>query len=729
MNFFKNRPLATVLFFFNMIAFSAVSFSFSVKIRISLILFALSAVTVISAVAEKLKYGRKISALYPSVMLAVSLSLTLSAININAATDKICGSNKTVTATVHTVLYEYGNIQGLGIKTETINGKKTDVNLLLENESGYFLEIGDKIGFGSDIVPLGDSDADFDEKSYYMPKGYKARTTVTDGIEVFSKGNKDFYISISDLRTDLSDRICDDIDGESGKLMCAISLGERHLLSKNTVLNFRICGISHILALSGMHLSVLSMFLSFLLNRTKLKKKRKIFFTLSFILLYTVITGASSSVVRSAIMATITSLAFLIGRRYDSLTALMISVAVILTINPASACDIGLMLSYSATFGIIFTLSFYKPASRNKIRSYLFMSLVMWLGASVFTIPITSFSFGTFSVISPITNLIFAPVLQLYLILSVFTLIFGAPGFIGTVFTLSGNLILKFINTFASLDFAYVSVGYPSVKIIIAVSSAVLTVLLFTKISVRRYIACLATCAVILGANGALIKADNMKNNYLSYVSYGRNDYIYLKSNSKSLIIDLSSGGYSNLTSAVSEFEENNIAQIDTYFTIGITARKLDSIEKLSGRIRIRNLIIYLPNGTAEREKYSRLTEICEKNGIKPDIGTDGTFTFGDYTVGCISTDNETFVIMKSKNSTIAYISSDSADAKTLDAVLQKSNILILGASKADSTTAKLAFSQSLESVYVSSYYTQLYSVNGISDFSIRKPTETIKIK
>lgn len=139
-----------------------------------------------------------------------------------------------------------------------------------------------------------------------------------------------------------------DINGETGEFLTAIVLGDTSRLPDDTRQAFSTAGISHILALSGLHIGVIMAMALALLSPFRLIGLRKLQWVGAIILLwiYAVVTGLSPSILRAVIMATVLAIGFIIERRYIALNALMLAAILILLIHPIELYAPGFQLSF-----------------------------------------------------------------------------------------------------------------------------------------------------------------------------------------------------------------------------------------------------------------------------------------------------------------------------------------------------------------------------------------------
>ena len=245
---------------------------------------------------------------------------------------------------------------------------------------------------------------------------------------------------------DLRNRISQLYDEESAPFLLAILTGDRSQLRKDIHFSamLRSSGVSHCVAISGMHLSFLVMFLYILLGRGRLSALICIPATFAFM----AITGFSASVVRAGVMQIAVCGAALFRKEYDSLSAMGLALILLILFNPYCIRNVGLILSFSSTLGILlFCQSIWKampdPPDRWGRRNVLARlwrgakaSLAVSFSSSVFTIPLNALFFGQISILAPLTNL-----LVLWAVSLCFC--FGLLGVLASMIHLSAGLLFR----------------------------------------------------------------------------------------------------------------------------------------------------------------------------------------------------------------------------------------------------------------------------------------------
>ncbi len=214
---------------------------------------------------------------------------------------------------------------------------------------------------------------------------------------------------------------------ESG-LLNAMLLGYRQELSPEVIENFSKTGVSHLIAISGLHIAIIAGILFFFLMFLGISRQKSFWPGILILFLYILMIGFRASAVRAFLMGAILFYALKIGRLKNSLNALILSAVILLIINPKLLLfDIGFQLSFLAVFGILYFYQFFNTKwlkfipDNFKIRSIISMTL----SAQILTLPLVFYYFGVISFISPITNLLILPVLPIAMIFGIILILLG----------------------------------------------------------------------------------------------------------------------------------------------------------------------------------------------------------------------------------------------------------------------------------------------------------------
>jgi competence protein ComEC len=209
----------------------------------------------------------------------------------------------------------------------------------------------------------------------------------------------------------VKDRIASLYSGDSAALLTGILTGDRSSFTDALTGDLFSTGMTHVAAVSGMHVSILAGFIVLVAR----SRRRSFFISLPMIFLYVAITGFTPSAVRAGIMITIFTVAPLLGREYHSLRALVTAFLILCVLNPYAVFEPAMQLSFSATLGLILfagkwqralEIRFSKPPVPKRAARFIASSLSASCAALVFSMPFAAYWFGGASLLAPLSNLL-----------------------------------------------------------------------------------------------------------------------------------------------------------------------------------------------------------------------------------------------------------------------------------------------------------------------------------
>lgn len=236
------------------------------------------------------------------------------------------------------------------------------------------------------------------------------------------------------------------------QFVAGLLLGVRSEIPREVTEDFRKSGVTHIIALSGFNIVIIIAFIQIIFSF--LPRKFSDVAAIIFIALFTLLVGASASVIRAAIMGSLGVFARLVGRKTAGLRTLFITGYGMAMLDPFIVLwDIGFQLSFTATAGILLFArrwqEFFKkwPALFGAKDT-----LIVTIAAQVFTVPLIIFYFRSISIISPIANIFVLPFIPFIMLGGFLSLFFGSLVAVPT--SILCTIILSMIHFFASLPFA-----------------------------------------------------------------------------------------------------------------------------------------------------------------------------------------------------------------------------------------------------------------------------------
>lgn len=279
--------------------------------------------------------------------------------------------------------------------------------------------------------------SDFNYRKYLSDKGifHQAFVSHNQWVKIDSMcGNPIIAFSLG-VRNSMVDLLRNHIgDNDEYAVVSAMMTGYRADLSADMLSAYSKAGVIHIMSVSGLHVGVIYLMISFILGLIGWLKKRpwiKVIFVLSLIWFYAIITGLSASVLRSAIMISFIVAGEALRRKINPFNSLAAAAFFLLLIQPNSIGEAGFQLSFTAVAGIFM---FYRPLYnvayfKRKIFDKTWQLVCVSLAAQIATLPLILYHFGQFPVYFLLANLIIVPLSGFILYAAMALLLLsGVPG-------------------------------------------------------------------------------------------------------------------------------------------------------------------------------------------------------------------------------------------------------------------------------------------------------------
>ncbi|OGH48253.1 MAG: hypothetical protein A3A51_04525 [Candidatus Levybacteria bacterium RIFCSPLOWO2_01_FULL_39_10] len=228
------------------------------------------------------------------------------------------------------------------------------------------------------------------------------------------------------------------LDPSSASLMLGITFGIKQEMPEEFYLNLQKTGLMHVVAASGMNITMLGGFLIAFFSLI-LRRQTALILSIIGILFYTVLAGFEASIVRAAVMGIIAFSAGILGRQSIAFLSLFFAGFVMLMVHPSLIFDIGFQLSFMATAGLIFIRPIFYLSSKLKHiikRSVVGEDLTTTLAAQIATLPILLINFGNYSFWSVPINAIVLWSVPILMVIG------GISAIIGLLFENAGRLAL-----------------------------------------------------------------------------------------------------------------------------------------------------------------------------------------------------------------------------------------------------------------------------------------------
>ena len=254
-------------------------------------------------------------------------------------------------------------------------------------------------------------------------------------------------------------------EGSDRALLAGVLCGYGTDLSSDGLRDaFSRTGVSHLVAVSGSHLAVVSACLEAVLRRARAPRRLTLVLTVAILVAFVLFTGASASATRSACMVASGSVALWFGRRRHALSSLALAAGVMLCLNPGLIFDLGFQLSAASVLGIHLFLGYAVFALRALgLPRGVSESLGLTLVAQAATLPITIHVFKQLSLIAPLANILLVPCVSMILALGIVYMVLSPLGPVAAVLyallspLARGTVFL--VRACAAIPFACLSVG------------------------------------------------------------------------------------------------------------------------------------------------------------------------------------------------------------------------------------------------------------------------------
>ena len=457
----------------------------------------------------------------------------------------------------------------------------------------------------------------FNEYLYYKSQNISYKVNADD-ISLVDGGYSSFHSVLNNIKEELVGVYSRILPKKEAGTLMAMVLGEKYLLEDEIQTLYQENGISHILAISGLHVSMVGAALYFILRKLRLGLIASTTLSLVLVYSYGILTNFSVSTNRAVVMYSILLLAKPIGKTFDILSALSLSAFLILLQNPMELFQAGFLLSFGAVLGIAVILP-----SLNKLyeaKSALLKGIYVSVSAQILTLPFILYYFFQIPLYSVLNNLIILPLKSLLMMTALLAGLVGIVSISLGIFIAGGaNYILLFYEMVCRLGS-----NVPGNLITVGRPDTIRTLVYFTIISifiisVRRYgkkrSIILAVAALVV-----LIIPNPKEGLTVTMLDLGQGEALFMESDSgTSYLVD---GGSSDVNRVgryrITPFLLSRGTDTIDYAIVTHTDEDHVSglFELIEGeQISIKHLI--LPNTAVRNEAYIELEALAKDKDIK----------------------------------------------------------------------------------------------------------------
>ncbi|MBO6622336.1 MAG: DNA internalization-related competence protein ComEC/Rec2 [Balneola sp.] len=492
----------------------------------------------------------------------------------------------------------------LAVTSTKLSGFTSDMKfksrILWDNELP--VELGDQIEISGIVIPVSEprNPTQFNYKAFLESRNIHTQIRADSVIQINPDSSFFSWMSVRKKALKLVDQ---NFDPETAPVAKALLLGYKNELEGNTKQAFARAGLSHIMAVSGLHVGlIIAPFWLIIPYFWTKKNGTKIGLALLILILvfYAGLTGFSVSVLRASVMAVLLTYGKLFSKSSDSLNLMGVAALVILLIDPSQLFEIGFQLSFSAVLIILLVL----PVIQNAIPYWV---RIKWYGTPIMVIiislvvqlglyPLQAFYFGEVSLISPLANALFVPLLSIIVPLSLLALIISSviPA-LGFFINYPSLVFLATLNDFVSfssqLSQSWFEVQKPGISIFLFWTSFVLMIGSWRNPNIKwKLMAISLFLLFFIPLDSVLTKFEPPKLT-ITLFDVGQGDATLLQTpNGKNILIDAgiwSPGSNSGKQVLLPFFKENNIQKLDAVFLSHPHADHIGGIKDLLNEIDI----------------------------------------------------------------------------------------------------------------------------------------------
>lgn len=550
------------------------------------------------------------------------------------------------------------------IKADKIDGNKSNMKIRLVSSSPINLNPTDRITTEVKLFLLGE---DNDEMLEY----YKSKSLLLGGYSTGEaiKIEKSQMVGIKSkillLRQTLTEEIMTELPNSAGGIIAGLCFGVKTYIPKTVSTAFSAAGVSHLLAVSGLHLSVWSTLLYAVLRKLRVSRKLSSATAILFIAFFAVLTGLNPPVIRAGAMLTLMFSSGLFCREADSINSIGLALTAMLMLNPYMATSLSLLLSVFATLGLVILMKpvsefLNRPLKRvknkcfTKLYKFVSAAVAVSISVTVATLPIYLTSLSSISSVLLISNLLMVTagsvcmttggLASLFLVLGVDIL--GKP--LVLISALFSKYLIKITAYFAEFHYSLIPINSNWSRITLAVILILFAVILavnFRKKKAVKYIT-ITLSAIFLTVNIAAVALSNSKLK-LTAASVGNGTAVILKYKGETAVIGCGGDYYAG--SAVCDImSKYGSTSVDYLILPSNTAQNTSGVNKLNETYKINSS--YLASDKLKSEFSLKNTVQFQNSIIRVADGkvqitacgnnnTSVKITYGDFSA-VISTDN-----------------------------------------------------------------------------------------
>ena len=371
-------------------------------------------------------------------------------------------------------------------------------------------EYGDIISIENCTFALPEGDYLYDRTDKLRSEGVFLTAEKADGISLSEKNTHKLKRRLTSYREKMCRRFDEEMGAENGELLAGMVFGQTSGIDSDTRTSLSRCGIAHMLAVSGLHVSIAAFLLMELLKKLRIRRYIAYGILNVFLILLIIMADSPISAVRASIMLDMMYAAGLFRRQNDTFNSLSTAVLLICLANPYTIYSSGFCLSVTGTFGIgVAAPYFIEAIPGDSVKWWLPSGFIAMLCTSLCIMPLSMLYFDETSLVSPIMNMFVVPLCTTVLI---FGLVYVFTG--GMISLLAParyviEAVLHITDTASRIRYTHFSASDRTIWLAFVLAAVIALIQLIVKRRKITAYAAAAACCIML-----------MTSTYYSYKRY-----------------------------------------------------------------------------------------------------------------------------------------------------------------------------------------------------------------
>lgn len=461
-----------------------------------------------------------------------------------------------------------------------------------------------------------------EDSLYYTSKGILLKLKGYGSLKVERLEGISLRYGLTILAGGVRERIDELYPEREAGFLRALLTGDKSGLDQVDQNNFKRVGLSHVVVISGLHVSFLVGFLTLFL---KPERKTHLAVLLLVIVCFTLMTGSAPGTVRAAILTALTLIGTNIRRETHPLVSLSAGLLFLLAWNPYAIANASLQFSFLSTAGIFV---FGQPWSRAWLQAFpkpcrrwvspLVGTVAVSLGTMLFTVPLSALYFGQFSLIAPLSNLLTAWAVSLAFLGGMLSVLLGMIFFplgqlLAGVVGLPVRFFLWYSGAASRLTLAALGIGSVYFALWAIFAYAVVLLYLFVPVERKRPVlplcACVVTLCLSVCLNAGSIRRWDMT---MTVLDVGQGQSIVLNSGSACALVDCG-GSYNPGDTAASYLQAQGRSTLDLLVLTHYDEDHAGGVPEVMGRLSVR--AIAMPDFDADNALRQEIEALAEQGG------------------------------------------------------------------------------------------------------------------